>query len=355
MGVTELLESLGWSKPVALLSMCMIPRLNYLVRTHAPALTAVLCKRFDTRVDQTLRAALAQTFDSVHRLIMSLPRSDGGLGVPQTAVVATEAYTASTNPAAPTQRTAASFRVSESIEWLKTVHPTLFALVQCQSKKHASAWMMATDCYMPAHLARIALRLRAGMPVRPAMCGCGTAHTADALPHHVLGCARNKGYTVSSRHNAVRDAFANLARRCAVPVRTEPPQFATDDDERPDVTFFFSDEDPWTVDIHINTPTAPSHLGTADCTKKHAAAKDKKYKSTVEGEKHRWLTLGFETFGAWTPGVVELAKKLATVSNGAVSREEIVATIAVTLQVGNAQILTSTLARDRRTGRHNLV
>ena len=307
-----------------------------------------LCTRFDGEVDSLLRTALACDFDERQRAVMALPRSSGGLGIPQTRVVAPEAYNASSDATAPTQRTAAGLRSADMIASLHKSDPVLGALVSAQGKKYASAWMTATTRYMAAHDARIALRLRSGIPLRAATCGCGASCSAPEFAHHVLGCAANRGYTVSSRHNAVRDALASIARRCCVPVRTEPPQFEGKDGRRPDITFFFSDEAPWTVDLHVNTPTAASHLGK-DCTSKSTAAKDRKYRTTVEGAQHRWLTLGFETFGGWRQGPVELASKLATVSNGAVPKKEIVETIAVVLQAGNAAIVSSTLAMDRLT------
>jgi hypothetical protein len=111
---------------------------------------------------------------------------------------------------------------------------------------------------------------------------------------------------------------------------------------------------PWTIDLHVNTPTAASHVGK-DCCKAQAAAKDRKYRETVEGQRHRWLTVGFETFGAWRDGPQQLATKLAAVSNGALTKEDIVQTIAVVLQASNAAILNSTLALDRLADRRGVI
>ena len=149
----------------------------------------------------------------------------------------------------------------------------------------------------------------------------------------------------------MRDKLANISRRCGIPAATEPKQFECADGKRPDVTFYLCDQMPLTIDLHINNPACKSHANQADPTADSRRKKDKKYKSTVEGSSHEWTSVGFETFGAFSADADRLAVKLASASAGIMTRKEIAQEVSVIIQRGNAAILASTLAQDRRRDR----
>ena len=330
---------------VRILSACCIPRMTYLMRTHPPAQMEPLCSGFDERVDAVLRLILDATPDATAQKIAGLPIRHGGLGVPHTLEQMAEAYQASSSQNGPSQRTAAELRHQATITALKA-DPTLAALLLAGEKHLSGMWLTAHKHFITATEARIALRLRLNLPSRTATCGCGDAYMDTSFHWHALGCARNTGFTVNSRHNGVRDTIARISRSLSIGVRVEPREFECPDGRHPDLTIYWADCIPWTLDVHVNNPLCSTHLHADDCTARSERSKHGKYKPMVTAAGHEFKAFGLEVLGGWSTNALSWLKKLCTTHPEA-DRNEVAGEIAVAIQRGNARILLATLARDK--------
>ena len=150
-------------------------------------------------------------------------------------------------------------------------------------KRGASAWLSGPtpDFYFPADDFAAALQLRARVfspkVTNGARCPCGFfAHCADEYAHHVLGCAKKRYSTVSTRHGAIRDHHASKARGNNITCSIEPPC----PEGFTDLTLFHDelDTDGMIIDYTVTSSLSKSGAAEADATTK----KKTKYQS-VEG------------------------------------------------------------------------
>jgi hypothetical protein len=348
------LQALAVDSPreaLRILSVCMVPRMTYLLRTHPPSTTRELCVEFDRAVDEVLTTIFGEALTPTSRSIISLPLRDGGLGVPITELLRECAYAASVDPeGAPSQRTAAALQATALKEELCT-DPRIRAILASQAKKHTAQWLSPL-AHLTPEAARTALKLRGVVDGKACTCGCGLAFEGGQFEDHVLGCARNEEVTVATRHNLVRDAIAQIARKAKITTRTEPRFGNTKRDDKgnlvkdhPDLTLYLPDG-PLTLDIHVNSGVVKTNASKADPTAATARKKKAKYTEMVESAGHRFAPCGFQVSGAFSANALAIAKELVEASGGGLAWGNVVADIAVAIQLGNHEIIMATRRRD---------
>ena len=334
---------------LALLKVCGVPKINHLMRTHSPTLTKEMCDKFDALVNDCLHTIRGEPWSDPDRDLADLPQRMGGLGVAKTLDQREDAYSASISALgwsdSPTQRTATTLRYTTKVDE-HALNPHVSATLCSNSRKFAACWLTAFRTTMSAAATRTAMKLRvASTAWTPGTCGCGKALDGRDFVTHVLGCAQNTGFNVSSRHNQLRDTLAQIARRCAIPVTIEPREFISADGRHPDLTLFWPDGTTTTIDVHINNATAPSHIGEHDPTRKSKKAKILKYTDQVTAAEQLFRTAGWEVSGACSKEALSLLKELAAMN--VMSLHEIAEALCVCIHAANHRIIAAAYARDR--------
>jgi hypothetical protein len=171
-----------------ILRVCGLPRMNFLIRTHAPEVTTAACEWFDARALGALESIIGCRLDDRARGIAQIPCCKGGLGIRVTA------------------RTAqfASECVGlkhEQKRRQEAVDNALLTEIQNDMSGQQKSWMQASarstaplvsdGCILPDTAFRTWAKQRLFLRVLPigAVCGCGE----DANNTHVLTCPRLSG------------------------------------------------------------------------------------------------------------------------------------------------------------------
>jgi hypothetical protein len=88
----------------ALLSSCGVPKINHILRTHAPEVTADVAQRFDEDTESVIRSwtnldatKMTEKELNIFRAFLHLPVSMGGMGFSRSAHIAASAYSASSS------------------------------------------------------------------------------------------------------------------------------------------------------------------------------------------------------------------------------------------------------------------
>ena len=219
---------------MCLLRSCTLPRLGHLVRCHNPTASASGAHRFDEILSAALFACCG--VDSISPSLVSdmvrIPVREGGLGFRSLAEVAPEAYAASLDPASNDQTTRT--KLIDDQHMLRVDADDYFCALRKENKKRgASLWLASPSEEQPFLWPSSSFGLAVG--IRCGVTGCGTKTHAScdgckgsfalqggAWLHHVLGCARRKGWTCNSRHREVNDCAVQFARTQGLPVLSSP-------------------------------------------------------------------------------------------------------------------------------------
>ena len=298
-----------------LLTVCALPRFDYLTRTVPPAWLAQATGWFDLKAVATAQA-LASIDRSEKRALalLSLPISQSGAGVRSQAIVSPAAYWASNAstaaagalvmstplaahladsvsrlalaPArlaklrsshalptssqvgahfidhyaanAPVKLQKALCRAVELQRWSElrdSSTPFERAVLFSAGARGAGAWLVKTTAYSNVKFVA-ALRARCGLLPRglPDVCTCG----ANLVDLHFLVCPRLKGCLIR-RHNMLRDAATAVFTRWGFTVFVENHPFH-ESKSRPDHQLLFPGRPSLLLDWGICNPAAPSRV-----------------------------------------------------------------------------------------------
>ena len=220
------------------LRQCGVPKLSHACRVHSPRVSRRLCQIFDARVEETIAhwSSVDQISD-VQRLIMSLPRAMGGLGLTRMELIAGAAYHASYTTAMN-----GAARVSSQATLCAAVyadqrdtaiandaalarHLEVYALEGSDAGLSYIEASVHPDVYGALLRTRLRGAPRAAARVTSLTCpGCTkTFPVGGEYGEHVAGCAIVKGGHVTKRHNQVVGLLRNLMTEAGdQPDATEP-------------------------------------------------------------------------------------------------------------------------------------
>ena len=100
--------------------------------------------------------------------------------------------------------------------------------IRCCSRKYSGCWLLAASPFAITDAFSVALQLRLGWTPRDAATtkvkcvGCNFHSSPKQMETHVLGCSHIHGVNVSTRHNALKIAMADLCRVNGLFVKLEP-------------------------------------------------------------------------------------------------------------------------------------
>lgn len=204
---------------LALLRGSQLPRLGFLLRTHAPADLQDSARWFDQRVIETLTTIVGMPLTQEATLIAQLPFAKGGLGLRAQEPIAAFASQCLREKGEQSQRT-------KDLDQQKydTLKPLLtepgVALLQAGGSPGAIRALADPAVSLPDAPFQALLRQRLLLRVLPQgqTCLCG----ADATNDHVMTCSRLPGGPRIYRHNAIVDCIAQWAAELGFRARTEP-------------------------------------------------------------------------------------------------------------------------------------
>ena len=195
-------------------------------------------------------------------------------------------------------------------------------------EKGASCWLSALPLQSLGYVLnkrefRDSICLRYGWAIAnvPRYCSCGKKNDID----HALSC--KSGPYVNFRHNAIRDAYAEILKEVCVDVRTEPgllpvnpanlsSSAITTDQARLDIvaTGLWSPFERTFFDVRVTHPTAPSNvnLTSAQLYQRNENEKKRKYGERCrQSEKGGFCCLVHSTTGGMAPECEAFNKQLA--------------------------------------------
>ena len=202
---------------------------------------------------------------------------------------------------------------------------------------------------------KVAARLRLGLPPQddlPRRCRCDYLLTQDPL--HFLNCTLLKP-AVTFRHDVIVRILAMLARKAGGACYVEPRFYVG---IRPDIHIMF----PTTkilVDVTVVHPSRPTFAPRSHVPLFAALARERdkttKFKELSQREQAQFVPFALESFGAWGRGATKLISDIASLALESKSvamtcedvRGEMIRTIAIALQAGNAHVLLNGCMRAR--------
>jgi hypothetical protein len=205
----------------------------------------------------------------------------------------------------------------------------------------------ATDLYttLPTepeyHISNIALQLavRSRLGLLPSNdlagvhCCCSTETSFSADPDHLHSCIISKHYTVTQRHNHIRDTLIKLAREQGFYAEREPTGHAqpNDLDSNGQPTGA-----PSTSTVSSRTASIPLHSVKAPIRKKHVT-----YDGIAARNGYKMIALALETYGGFSPEASKLLKTIAVHSTELDSKSWLrhaYSTLAIVLATANANL-----------------
>jgi hypothetical protein len=172
-------------------------------------------------------------------------------------------------------------------------------------------WLWYTGDLSPAEFI-VAYSIRLGfLPsharVWPVRCECGRLVDCDeAQISHALKCDRFTKITHTSRHNAVRDDMARVARSYGITVVKEPTVYEYQvGKKRPDLIFMTAN--PITTDITVVWPEEKA----GDAAASAATRKSADHSAAVNKLGHTFIPAPFEAFGLFGEHVFKLISAIA--------------------------------------------
>ena len=210
------------------LRTCGVPKLQHAIRVHEPSVSQWLCQTFDARVVDVIQQwAYAAPFGPRQRIILSLPRSMGGMGLTCMELIAPAAYRASATASDGARRVASQAKLASLIYcgvYGKAVESdAVFArhletqkLEGCDAGLSYYGTRVSADAY-GALLRSVLLTSSRTANNRQLLCASAACKTKPFDPNiywgpHVTSCVSAPGNLPSRRHNRIVDAARDLAR-----------------------------------------------------------------------------------------------------------------------------------------------
>ena len=328
-------------------------RWTYVQRTISDI--SQLFKPLEAAISQKfIPAMLGREISETYRDILALPLRLGGLGIANPVTTSEAEYRASTAISSQftdlilhqvhdttklDQKTIKAKKVvikqAKEVQ-LKALYKNLsekLSLIRQKSlelgcEKGASCWLSALPLQSLGYVLnkrefRDSICLRYGWAIAnvPRYCSCGKKNDID----HALSC--KSGPYVNFRHNAIRDAYAEILKEVCVDVRTEPgllpvnpanlsSSAITTDQARLDIvaTGLWSPFERTFFDVRVTHPTAPSNvnLTSAQLYQRNENEKKRKYGERCrQSEKSGFCCLVHSTTGGMAPECEAFNKQLA--------------------------------------------
>jgi hypothetical protein len=199
----------------SILTICGVPKANYIIRTHDPKIAARFISSFDDHVTAAYSEIAEIDADDTTKAIAHLPVKMGGCGWTNMARTAKHAYDASREKAMNISRVSQKDRVLAENELLVTMlskDKAVAAHLKSTSEAGTAPWLIdvsADENACASHFAAAArVRLRKAhrtLGARITCSGCKMVMDACEFHEHSGGCARLHGHNASSRHAAVKD------------------------------------------------------------------------------------------------------------------------------------------------------
>jgi hypothetical protein len=222
----------------ALLTVCGVPKTNYVVRTHDPRVAHEYTVAFDSKVETIWSDIFEVDPDEQTRLVAHLPTSLGGMGFTRMEFIADEVFKASWEAAVEGSKTKAAVLVEKKnkamIAGVCASKPELLRHLEETSKEGTSAYLRDPRLSVGAKPSEFAAagRFRLAEPHRGlknqtliSCTGCATTLRPHEFNAHVAGCALLHGFNCSSRHAGVKDVLNSVAQDAGVPFDRHEPRY----------------------------------------------------------------------------------------------------------------------------------
>lgn len=244
-----------------------IPRMNFLLRTHAPEKTATATLWFDGEVRTTLRHLVGMTLDDTAMEVAQLPARLGGLGLRSTAETAPLAFS---SVGAKGRQRELQAEVDNARRARLQLAPRDMAWLNSASS--ANRPLYQEECLLGDSAFTAWVRQRLFLRVLPPQCRCTCGE--DASNTHVLVCPRLAGGPRIFRHDAVVDTLAAAITEVAAgTTRVEPPSGQANR-SRPDIMHCAS-VGRFATDVTVATPGTVTVMSTTALAAAAAAGKKK--------------------------------------------------------------------------------
>ena len=294
----------------SMLRLCGAGKLVFLCSTAPPDIAKPICHAFDRNVQRVVKLLVG--VDETHDLTSlskQLITDRAGLAMPN--------YTTSHTPL---YLTAKKFAENKSPKAKRQFVPLITnerdsPTLDAQLGTWANRWMFfggGAKTMSHSHF-KIALAIRIRVnPFNTPLgyhCGCHKKITTDvSFIEHTLKCPVASKYGFDKRHDGVKRALFNTARRYDIGATDEPSYYVYDDRKknRPDITFYT--HNPTVIDVTIVFP------GTlyGDKAAKAAREKIKKHRAAVAKFGHHFVPFVLETFGHFDKSCGTVINRLAT-------------------------------------------
>ena len=222
-----------------LLRACAIPRWNFLVRTHDPALSldSTLCfdamslnaflsiARISAGKQQSSRVPVPDLLSTTQKMFLHLPTALGGLGVTSYEVVAPGAYLSSMDPDNNCQAVATAIANADIVVQLDA-DPEAASHRAARCKKHTTTALCKPGCdpVSVSHALQHAIDYCPPTAATKVVCmnkGCKYICTPPEASHHTIGCALGIGEGPTATHSLVACALESLMREGNIPFSHE--------------------------------------------------------------------------------------------------------------------------------------
>ena len=351
-----------------LLRDCAVPRMNFLMRTHSPEISAESVAQFDSYVDTLVHKITSSDapFSEEATCLLALPRRDGGVGIPRLTLIRDSAFhgcrdslshCVPENPEAgrsdQQSRTALVNdrlkRQVDSIGETECVHRKACAL------KHSSLPLSAPHLKVTDREFSAALRWRVGLPVPGTeswhFCpGCNHRFTRNReLQEHLPSCPLISGQNATTTHHGVNHACQKISRLSLIEFWNEPryreyvPKAEQQEHEQgPDSTYFLHPR-PLTVDVKgvgLANITHRSRSFRAVETQRRLRATDL-YAEHCANHHEDFSAVVFHYTGGLCPQFAALIKRLAApaVHSGVLTKDDAFCQVQSAIMVGVGRTL----------------
>lgn len=329
----EKLKKLDGHEALLVLLKSLVPRWNFILRSHPPSVT----DDFASDADSVLLAALTFLADvkisQNANMLRSLPTRLGGLGLLSTSVIRSAAYDSSREASevdltlahadylkalgAIESQAARTEVLHEAVLAKLCQDPELRLLIEDAATSSSSCWLRSLpQCAAPLNHAEVgaALRLRLGLKhalVDSKCPGCGMELSLTRFSAHISGCVRIKGANASSAHADMKRGLRSIARFCGVshdphePSQYDLPKGRSLSGEtriiRPDMRFRPSEGTPIVIDCSLTSGVlAAANTKGLQAILTREQQKDAMYKGLVEANDERFLPLVVTALGSLT-------------------------------------------------------
>ena len=217
-----------------------------------------------------------------------------------------------------------------------------------------------------------AARLRLGMPNATVDADCLGCKKADAYlgnSWHSLTCVPLSGTTMTERHNKVVYLLAQFCRLMLVSARTEPAELCHDSNKRPDIQVDLPDQT-LLSDVTITHPstkawrkTTAHHKRTVDPVgDRREADKNESYVDMARNNDMEFIPFVLYTYGGFHSSALAVVSKMVAALEPARCllsasqwKHQLMASIAIAVQRGNAEIMIHASQRLRETADGRIV